>query len=301
MFLKLRPKLIDTYFQLLNFFRIYENKITFYDGGLGAQIVSHLRFLDKASNFNAVNIKNTPCDISYFYRNPRGNSADENGVSLRKWRLDRYGITLESFNDLQVSKIRKNLKSRRRNAYNIPQVHDDEWARLRTLFSKNFPICSEKSEIDGLLGFDSDNTKFACIHIRRGDFVSIGARIVRLESYFSLIKKFKILLPFNVIFFSDINLPNNVTQKFRNLLENHQTKFITGESVDEGLVHDTMRKAHLLVCANSMFSFTAGILNVREALVFSPTVFFNGDSKKRNSGRIFSLPFTAAGEFLIMD
>ncbi|MCX8482435.1 MAG: hypothetical protein ORN50_02555, partial [Crocinitomicaceae bacterium] len=61
------------------------------------------------------------------------------------------------------------------------------------------------------------------------------------------------------------------------------TVFIVDPNADLHLVHSLMRASSILVTSNSTFSWTAGMLNVREKpIIFSPTSFFGEAEHQSN-------------------
>ena len=276
-----------------------ERDVVYFEGGLGAQIISYMEFKQKeleiirSGNLN----KRLQCDISYFSKYSPG--PTDSGLIVRKWKLDRYGITLKSLQPYQVSRIRKLMKSRRRHPLRLANIDNNDWQIRREITKNSFEI-PNKDLLKTVNFFGSLENSYACVHIRRGDFSAMKALTVDDGEIFNVLKRSESFLPSNVFIISDSNLASDFKLSIQQILQNFSIHFIEGEDMDEGLIHDFMRESDVLICGNSMYSFSAGLLANSKTLVLAPLIFFFGDEKIPNSGRIYSLPFTSAGDYFIL-
>ena len=110
---------------------------------------------------------------------------------------------------------------------------------------------------------------FVCIHVRRGDYLNVSSYIVP-EAFFELIsQKFKGITE-SIIVFTD----GELNQSFTRILNNNFSKVLLFENscLDPFTTHTIMRHSKVLICSNSQFSFTAGVLN--DNLVIMPKIWF---------------------------
>lgn len=273
---------------------IVDRDTVFFEGGLGAQLIAYMEFREKQSHFEKT-LKNNAlrCDVSYFDKYKPGMKSS--GLIIRKWELDRYGISIDSLRPFQASKLRKILKSRRRHPMQMNQIGDSDWALKKSASIKYLPTVGGEDLIKKKLKMNSTDN-YSCIHIRRGDFTAMGVLEIKDINFVELITKVAPLLTGKIIVISDSFLTEELKSKLREVLADKSAAFLDDETIEAGAIHDFMRQADTLICSNSMFSFSAGLLAKPNSRVFAPLVFFYGDQKIRNSGRIYSLPFTSAGD-----
>ena len=225
--------------------------ITF-TGGLGAQIVSAAGYFYLQSKFEPVK-----ADLSYFLQPYHEAQPGVKGdVSHWSWELGSYGLHFESFAQVDSD------------AYEF--IWDGpEKVRLAFLglaqpeIRKKFPISLESVRFrNNLFGSDS----YACVHIRRGDYLNVASFIVDDDSIFRIMSKVQNFVK-NVLVISETALSDRMIVLTASLKCN-VTSVIGG---DPSVLHGVMRLSDILISANSQFSLTAASLRDEAALSFLPS------------------------------
>jgi hypothetical protein len=121
------------------------------------------------------------------------------------------------------------------------------------------------------------NCNYLCLHIRRGDYLSVASYMVP-ENYFLDISSKFIGLVDTIVVFSDSPLSADFTNEVKKGFG--QSFLFENSSLTPFLTHSVMRHAKILVCSNSQFSFTAGILN--DNLVILPKIWFGKELESLN-------------------
>lgn len=246
----------------------------FFEGGLGSQILSMIQLMNLSRGTNVEVAAN--CD--YFERNEV--FTHDNGLTHWKWALDRYGIHREEL----VLKF-KAKASRRREQLRLSPSEFSEFICNNSLFrvddeiKSNFPITT-LAEDRSIAFFEGRTvTAYAVIHIRKGDYLKVASKIVKVDEVVSFLDTVRAFMPKEVIVISDGEFTHQEISSFEWVLPSEsgfQLRFYGSESkFDEYLCHDLMRLADFLVTSNSTFSFTAGILSEKKnSSIFFPTEFY---------------------------
>ena len=278
---------------------LVEEEVVYFEGGLGSQILAYLEFLDKSETANLLKQPSPICDTSYFQQ-PIGNL--QNGLTIRPWALERYGLQLIDLHDFETSAKRKYFKSRLPYAEKFKVIHGKQYRTYATRFSNRFVSDSELAKfaerqvgikLDS--GYNLSGTLDCCVvHVRRGDYLQVSSHLVSLNSYLVLLRKIKSFLPPSLVFFSD----SEIDPKFKDVIIEEfflqEIIFCEGDGYAEGEVHDFMRKCKILITGNSTFSLTAGLLAEQETIVFSPITFYSETFQTRTGN-----PFISIGEFFL--
>ena len=297
MFSKIKGKAISKLQGIQTSLGIIEREITYFEGGLGAQIIAYIEYREKMQSIEkGVSKSKLLTDTNYFRKYTPG--VYVSGPIIRPWKLDIYNISLESVSAFQASKFRKVIKSRRRSPKTISNITENRWRKNKGLHLKYFPRVLRNEAVFQQIGIDPKGD-FSVVHVRRGDFITMGTLSVANDSFINLLSKINMSLTKEVYIVSDSVLENEFKNEILKILKLNEVHWIEGENISEVAVHEFMREAKVLVCSNSMFSFSAGILSREDALVIAPMNFFGGDLHIPNSGKIYSLEFTSAGDFFI--
>lgn len=244
-----------------------KNVVVTFTGGLGAQLLS------AAIYFYLESIGASVCaDLSYFKISEKKADLGE-GLSQWGWQLDGYGIKFDYFRCHNVQ------DKNHRDAFLINdgplKLSLAISALSRGCVNSRFPILEKSIEDLGLLNMLSkiNQVPYLCLHIRRGDYLNVASYLVPDEDFIRLTARFKNIFK-RVVIVSDSQLSNN----FLSELKNNITEVIAldGSRYSEFLCHVVMRKATVLVCSNSQYSLSAGVLN--ENLVIIPKKWFSGRS-----------------------
>jgi hypothetical protein len=248
----------------LNYYRI--------DGGLGAQIIGYLIFM-QAKNKNS----NVFCDVSFFRKQSDDNVFLTN--TYRSWGLGHFGITIESIENNSVLKFWDTLKFK---------PNDEYFGKQFENFMKNYN--EELSSLIPHLGLEQSllikhkltNHEYSVIHIRKGDFLKQSSYLIKDSAYINLIKSLKDTITSKVFIVSDEKLHIDFTYQIKQAL--YTKEVIFEDTATEIEIHCLMRSAKILVTSNSMFSLSAALLRPKELLTITPKVFFGNKFKSYNSG-----------------
>lgn len=199
-----------------------------------------------------------------------------------EWELGRYGIDL-SQPDFVRSRRRRFRLSRGTQA-TMDEIYyrrlpDWDW-------SPKFPVVPEavvRADQLGLL----DGSGYAAIHLRRGDYLRVSSRVVRLEESIGLASRITGLLPRRIVILSDDAISQEERSEIRRDLPDGNILFI--DEPDQHVAHGLLRMATLLITSNSTFSWTAAMLTVHdEGIALAPQRFFGPSMGPVN--RIFQSP-----------
>ena len=235
------------------------------EGGLGSQLIGLLEY-----EFRRIDNPSVRADVSYFLQ--KSSEEISNGSTIWSWQLDRYGYYLSDFSEhakfydkyLGVILSYSARKNKMKQSCKLP------WRD----FAKKLPLA------DGLQCYFDDykispEKNFAVIHVRRGDYLRVASKLVFLEESISVLKRFMPLVDGPIFVSSDEKLSEK-DLAFCNTHLSPSRLIILNPNVDLHIVHGLMRCANLLVTSNSTFSWTAGMLSVKESpLLFSPLNFVN--------------------------
>lgn len=225
-----------------------------FTGGLGNQILSaSVYYLYELQGYEVF------ADLSYFdfsYKTaPVGG-----GVSHWGWELDGLGIQKKDFRGI-VNIDRS-----------IPVLRDGA-----TKVSMSFKaLCFDeiKSRFKrAALSHEIECTKYLCVHIRRGDYLNVASHLVEDNYFDDVAPKFRHLVERLVIVSdSPVNLKN-----FKKISEAYYDRVLILDDAPVHVTHSLMRNANILICSNSQFSLSAGLLSGN--LVLLPKKWFGGDQK----------------------
>lgn len=268
--------------------------LTFFEGGLGSQLLSFIEFQNKTEKFEGPQFAN----LSYFESNRV--FQHENGLTHWKWRLDHYGHQLEDFNTL--SEEDKFASYRRPTATEqVQHLVSNQLLKVSVETLSALPILSTKSQRNEVFFNGSDTDDFGVIHLRKGDYLKVASRVLGVQDLLGTLSSLKAILPTSIVLVSDGRLDEAERISIERVLSGSSVstlRFHDGSSsqVDETVVHDLMRRARFLMTSNSTFSFSAGLLNtVADSLVVFPLDFY-GD----NPGDM-SFQFRSKAQFGILE
>ena len=226
-------------------------------GGMGTQILQAATFLHLRGAGREVY-----ADLSYFDRPLRLAMEGDRGVATHwHWQLDHYGLTQDFF--LEAPK-RPHDRSCRIIADGAEMMKIGIAALTQNQIRRQFddPIKSP------LVSSSVAEGSFFCVHIRRGDYLNVASHLLTDEYFISISKKFSKLF-YKAVVLSDSLLGNSLKKEFMSIFPDS----IFLDQADPKDCHRIMRNAAALVCSNSTFSLTAGLLNA-DGLVFLPKKWF---------------------------
>lgn len=166
-----------------------------FTGGYGAQIISTAAYYYLQKNNNKVG-----ADFVYFNNPPHhATPGILNEISQWKWEMDNFGIEIKDF-------YQPSLKEKYDIVYDGPEKMSLGFSGLRenqisTKFNISSLANSYRKEV-------FDDEKYACVHIRRGDYLNVASYIIEDEVFLRVIKKISELVK-NLLIVSDTSLNSN--------------------------------------------------------------------------------------------
>jgi len=228
-----------------------------FTGGMGAQIIS------AAIYFYLINLGfEVYADLSYFNKMPyKAEEKQKGDISQWGWQLDCFGLLPDSFHTL-INTDRKKQKI-------IPDGIEKVILGMNALKMDSIKkIFIESNLLDEILPIKY-RKNYLCIHIRRGDYLSLARYIVDDKLFIDIAKK-TVGLVSGVVVLSDSVIDNSFRCEMSRLYKN--SLFL--DEIDAIDAHRIMRNANFLICSNSQFSLTAGLLN-NNGLIFLPKKWFD--------------------------
>ena len=228
-------------------------KIISFTGGYGAQIISAAAFF----YINKILREDTGAYMRYFSLTPHlATPGIKNDMSNWQWELNNFGLYIEDFNQ-------PNIVSNNNIIWDGPEKNKFGFSGLRhPEISSLFPISNEallrKNKIFG-------NESFACMHIRRGDYLNVATHLVSDEAFLRISKRIGKLVK-NLLIVSDTPLSRFMLEGLALLKIN----CITAIGGDPHLIHGLMRLSDILIASNSQFSLTAAALKDDTSLTLYP-------------------------------
>ena len=239
-----------------------------FTGGLGAQLISSAIYYDLIEKGFKV-----AADLDYFIRDETSPVLLKNGLTHWNWQLDSFGIKKADFSVFVKKRV----------VY-LPDGHLKSLLAYNAFLNLKIKNKFKKLSFDDLAhkclneyNFILPKEPFICIHVRRGDYLNVSSYIVP-EVFFELISlKFKGIIE-TIIVFTD----GELNQSFINILNNNFIKVLLFENscLDPFTTHTIMRNSKVLICSNSQYSFTAGVLN--DNLVIMPKIWFGKELDELN-------------------
>lgn len=241
-----------------------------FTGGLGAQILSaaiYYYYIERG--FNVV------ADFSYFENEHRIATEGEAGeLSYWKWELDSYGIHMDSFkiSDNKLNSLYPTLHdgplklSLAINALRIGEIRSYYDFSCSDFISQSYRESVMRGE------------KYLCVHLRRGDYLNVASHIVSSDGLDTTAVKFSNIIN-RVLIVSDSKIEDGEFSKIR-ASYGARVCILDGDN-DPNLTHSLMRNAAILICSNSQFSLSAGMLS--SGLKIIPKKWFGNRFSSLNS------------------
>ena len=266
---------------------LIRNKIKYFkfEGGLGSQLltamdIEMLQVYDKRSQIR----------INFDYFQDPKTSRNSEGLSFWKWELDRYGATQADFKAKFATYSEKFLQPKPQRYLFLNCKECRNYLRLNA--DRLFPIDRESLRRN-ILDIGATH-QFSVIHIRRGDYVRIGAHQTALEDYLDVVSLFEPLIVGTLIVTSDSEVPSTFVDALSSIVgKNVSVCVISNLRAIE--IHDLMRSAEVLIASNSTFSISAGMLAREGAKVLIPVNYFGS-----KEGFSRENPFLCTGKFFVL-
>jgi hypothetical protein len=279
-------KLVNSILVFLPSFIAKQSNSISIEGGLGSQILTYIQFRER--HLSNAKVK---CNLEYFDI-PEGKKTKN--LSYWKWELSSYGISRDS-----LSTYSKNFTKLQRVINESKQLPGYEFlaswsAETGKKYKAIFPVDLEKTnEIrEKILGGRSEG--YLVVHIRRGDYLYVASHLVTIQTYLRFIMQNRNELPNKIVFSSDSEFSHDDKEIISNALNDFSIYFLDNDTYTGKEIHDFMRLASHLICANSTFSFSAGLLASESSKVYFPVQF---QKSGENGG---CNPFLAVSDFALM-
>lgn len=242
-------------------------KVTF-TGGLGAQILStaiYYHYLNRGYK--------TFADLSYFSNEHRIATPGQKGqISYWKWGMDSYGVARDGLaTETQADRATPTLHdgalkfSLAMDALSEPGVR----AHFDTAGNDAFSEQYRASQLHG--------ERYLCLHVRRGDYLNVASHLVSSNELDGIASQFGGLVD-RVLILSDSPIGASEFEKVRSKFSGRIR--VIDSDPDPILAHSLMRNAAVLICSNSQFSLSAGLLS--NGLKIIPKVWFGADASRIN-------------------
>lgn len=233
-------------------------KLITFTGGMGAQLISAAIYYALIESGEKVF-----ADLSYFDKPEHiAKPGDAVGLSHWSWQLDKFGIHKSDF---AVRHAYPKL------AFSI--IKDGPEKIELAMRAMTHSKIREKFSIEEYANDPTIQGSYACIHIRRGDYVNVANHLVSDNEFCEIAIKLSRLVD-HLVVLSDSPISDELKAKLSFGFK--QSSFL--DNTDPFTAHCIMRRANVLVCSNSQFSMLAGLLN-DNGFVILPTKWY-ADSHK---------------------
>ena len=229
------------------------SKAITFTGGLGAQIFSASGYFYLEAKGEAVSAY-----TGYFDSSPHIAKVGKLGdMSHWSWELEEYGLFRNSF-------IKYSQNAGQDLIWDGPEKLRLGFLGLQNIAIRDkFPI--HETAIKTIKSM-FNNESYACVHIRRGDYLNVATHIIQDDVYIRALRPIVSLVK-NILIISDTPL----TSELIYLLKNLPCNIVTAIGGSPHTAHGLMRMSDILICSNSQLSYTAGALRSNDKLTFFPT------------------------------
>ena len=209
-----------------------EVEVVYIEGGLGAQLLGAFEYLTK---IEFKKNKDIVANLDYF-KNENLYINSEN--TFWKWGLTHYGIEPTFFTAYsEKSEFLKHRKNRLK-TWATP----DYWNFVRKELVDIFKI--DEIRVKKVLEKYNVSTEYMMLHVRRGDYVKVAARIMSHEENLNLIKQIRPMLGCAMFVVSDDAFDEDIKNLYR-MSTDKEVIFLDGNSEPDYVIHD-LRQVHEL-------------------------------------------------------
>jgi len=214
------------------------------DGGLGSQIIGWIKYHIAKEIF--IN-KEIQLDLSYFLSEQTQDLVP--GLTRWKWELDHYGLQLLDLNPGKKPFL-ADISYEKRAQFEFPlfqKMVGRSWNHL-------FPLSTSTIELFQNLELPKE---FGVVHLRRGDYLQVGSKIVHETEVSKLLEKISGSLPQTLLVISDSEISDLDLNRIREAAKVGDIQKIIGG--DMHAVHGLMRQSKVLIASNSTYSISAAL------------------------------------------
>jgi hypothetical protein len=196
--------------------------------------------------------------FEYFSKTPHlATPGVKNDISHWQWEMHHFGMRFADFHQPQFTDNSNII-------WDGAEKIDLGFMGLGELdIAEKFGVSNEAHNYRvKFFGHDT----YACMHIRRGDYLNVASFIVSDESFLRASKQITNLVK-NLLVISDTPLSPAMLEGLARLKIN----CVTAIGGSPHLVHGLMRLSDILICSNSQFSLTAASLRDESLMTLYPT------------------------------
>lgn len=239
-----------------------------FTGGLGAQILSYGIYENFIKQGYTV-----AADLTYFDKAPSIAPLNKGEVSIWEWELDSYGVKREYLTPPPPIKDSS-----------MPKVHDSRLKlllALQAMASLSVRDCFNL-ELNDTYSYNYRHNelkgeRYLCVHVRRGDYINVASHLINNSELEGVALQLAGFVD-RVLILSDSHIAED---QFVSLREAFRGRIHTiDDESDPIFAHSLMRNASALVCCNSQFSLSAGLLS--RGLVVIPNAWFGKNLNNLN-------------------
>jgi len=232
-----------------------------FTGGMGAQIISAAIYFDLQNQGYDVY-----ADFRYFEEKPSIHPK----YSLWDWQLDCFGLNEEHFKRYKIQDFKLITAMYIKDGAIKAKLSSEAMRKSDILnIFRNYTRSFQYRLTELFSGDPRLSAPYVCVHVRRGDYLNVASYLVPEELFLNMLQQVRMLAS-TLVVISDSPL----SEKFKEITNRDydSTIFYDSGSLDFALSHYVMTSAHILICSNSQFSWTAGKLT--KGLVLIPRRWF---------------------------
>lgn len=240
LFFQSKSRVID----LLSDYYFEKKPTIMIDGGLGSQMIGWIKYQIAREMFFDKEIQ---LDLSYFLSEQTEDLVP--GLTKWEWELDHYGLKLMDLNPVKKPFL-TDISYEKRAQFEFPffqVMAGRSWEHL-------FPLSTTATQLCRTLELPIE---FGILHLRRGDYLKVGSKIVHETEVSELLAKIAELLPQTLLVISDSEISDLGLNRIREAAKVRDIKKIIGG--DMHAVHGLMRQSKVLIASNSTYSISAAL------------------------------------------
>lgn len=242
-----------------------------FTGGLGAQIISSSIYFNLKKMGHKIY-----ADLKYFNTQSKIAALGVKEPSIWPWQMKEFGIVPNCFeiidNEFKVKPIIKIRDGKLKLELAINALSCNE---IKNKFK--LPIPNDLKLYGESTNSIENNCRYMCIHVRRGDYVNVATHLVSDNEFIGIAGRFSNVVN-RLIVVSDSELNDEFKASVRKIFDH--VEIFDGSKLPASLVHRIMSNSAVLVCSNSQFSLTAGLIN--NGLVIVPKKWFGSGANDIN-------------------
>lgn len=253
------------------------------DGGLGSQIIGWIKYHVAKELFANKEIQ---LDLSYFLSVQTEELIP--GLTKWKWELDQYGLKLKDLNPGKKPLL-TDIAYEKRAQFELQlfqEMAGRNWEHL-------FPLT--KSAIELIRNLELP-IEFGVVHLRRGDYLKVGSKIIHETEVCKLLEKISGLLPQTLLVISDSEISDLGFNRIREAAKvGDIQKIIRG---DMHAVHGLMRQSKILIASNSTYSISAALTMTNGGTTIYPANLYGSTMPNLNRNFNSLADWHIQGDFL---